>query len=78
MKKKIVSARKIAEHKTLSLRARDYVDDVDSQQREELSREAFARGGMRAFNESRGFESYSPEPCGHHCNDDCPVCGEEW
>ena len=41
----------------------------------EIEREAFARGGMTGLNESRGHDSYSPEPCGHHClRNGCPIC----
>ena len=43
----------------------------------ELEREAFARGGMRAFNEARGYDTTAPDPCGHHCGWDCPRCGDE-
>ena len=75
MKTKVVKASDIAKKKKLSLSARDYIDDT---QREELAREAFARGGMGAYNEARGYDSYSPEPCGHHCDYDCPRCGEDY
>jgi hypothetical protein len=40
----------------------------------ETEREAFARGGMAGLNESRGYDSYTPEPCGQHCFF-CPRCG---
>ena len=41
----------------------------------EIEREAFARGGMTGLNESRGYDSYTPEPCGHHClHNGCPIC----
>ena len=74
MKAKFVKASDIAENKKLSLSPRDYIDPT---QREELAAEAFARGGMGAYNEARGFDSQSPEPCGHHCGWDCPRCGED-
>ena len=83
MKTKIVLASKIAENKKQSLAPRDYIldeiedeDYLDAIQAEELAREGFARGGMSAYNEARGFDSWNPEPCGHHCDWDCPVCGE--
>lgn len=41
----------------------------------ELEDEAFARGGMFAYNEARGYDTTSPDPCGHHCGYDCPRCG---
>ena len=43
----------------------------------EIEREAFARGGMFAYNEARGYDTTSPDPCGHHCGYDCPRCGDE-
>jgi hypothetical protein len=41
----------------------------------ELKGEAFARGGMRGYNEARGYDTTAPEDCGHHCGWDCPQCG---
>jgi hypothetical protein len=32
--------------------------------------------GADALNDARGWGSYSPEPCGHHCPWNCPSCGE--
>ena len=33
----------------------------------------FGAGGA---NDARGWGSYSPEPCGHHCPWHCGYCGE--
>ena len=33
----------------------------------------FGAGGA---NDARGWGSYSPGPCGHHCPWNCPTCGE--
>jgi hypothetical protein len=85
MKTKIVKTSEIAKNPKQSLAPRDYIldeiedeDYIDDIQREELAREAFARGGMNAYNEARGYDSYSSEPCGHHCDYDCPRCGEDY
>ena len=51
-----------------------WAETCDQSYRYELDAEAYARGGMRGLNESRGHDSYSPEPCGQHCYD-CPRCG---
>ena len=32
--------------------------------------------GAAAMNDARGWGSYSPPPCGHHCPWNCPSCGE--
>ena len=32
--------------------------------------------GADALNDARGWGSYSPGPCGHHCPWNCPSCGE--
>lgn len=74
MKVKVVPARKIAQHEMTSLAPRAYLDDMGSMER---GSEAFARGGMAAYNEVRGHDSYVEEPCGHHCDVDCPRCGED-
>lgn len=34
--------------------------------------------GVRGYNEAMGWDTTSPEPCGHHCTSDCPRCGEPW
>jgi hypothetical protein len=39
--------------------------------------EAFARAGMLGYNEAQGCDTTEPEPCGHHCGDDCPLCGQQ-
>ena len=43
----------------------------------EAESEALAMGGMSALNESRGYDTTAPDPCGHQCPPDCPRCGEE-
>ena len=43
----------------------------------EAESEALAMGGMNALNESRGYDTTAPDPCGHQCPPDCPRCGEE-
>lgn len=52
----------------------NYIDHDRVDHSYELEAEAYARGGMRGLNESRGYDSYDPEPCGQHCYD-CPRCG---
>lgn len=32
--------------------------------------------GAAAQNDARGWGSYDPGPCGHHCPWNCPSCGE--
>jgi hypothetical protein len=43
----------------------------------ELAQEAGMLYGIEAYNEARGYDTTSPEPCGHHCQSDCPRCGRE-
>jgi len=31
--------------------------------------------GAIGYNEARGYDTEEPEPCGHHCDYDCPRCG---
>ena len=51
--------------------------DVDVGRMERGS-EAFAAGGMDAYNDAMGHGVVTePEPCGHHCPWDCPRCGGE-
>lgn len=33
--------------------------------------------GAGAYNEAMGYDTSSPDPCGHHCPSDCPRCGQE-
>lgn len=75
MKTKIVKSSDIDNNMKRSLSPSDYIDDNDDMQDMEMVSEAFARGGMTAVNEYRGHDSYNPEPCGHHCDEDCPRCG---
>ena len=44
-----------------------------------MSEEATETGmlhGIDAYNDSMGQGLRSPDPCGHHCTDDCPRCYE--
>lgn len=43
----------------------------------ELREQAMMAGmefGIQGYNDVMGYDSYTPEPCGHHCRD-CPHCG---
>ena len=53
--------------------AEDYANSI-----EESSMEAGMAFGVQGYNEVRGYDSYTPEPCGHHCDWDCPQCGEDY
>lgn len=53
--------------------AEDYANSL-----EESAMEAGMAFGVRGYNEVRGYDSYTPEPCGHHCDWDCPQCGESY
>jgi len=43
--------------------------------RDELAMEAGMLHGVNAYNEAMGWDVSFPEPCGHHCQSDCPRCG---
>ena len=43
---------------------------------DEYAIEAGMLHGIDEYNEATGNGAYSPEPCGHHCTDDCPRCFE--
>lgn len=32
--------------------------------------------GTDGYNEAKGYDLSTPEPCGHHCGSDCPRCGD--
>jgi hypothetical protein len=52
-------------------------DDEDSGTwKQERATQAGMMGGVSAYNEVMGYDSYSPEPCGHHCGSGCPRCGD--
>ena len=53
-----------------------YSDDDTDEADSEAAMLAGMGGGIRAYNEVRGHDAYTPEPCGHHCGDDCPRCGD--
>ena len=44
---------------------------------DELAREAGMIYGVEARNEVLGQWLEAPEECGHHCDYDCPRCGQE-
>lgn len=50
----------------------------DDAWRREMAMEAGMGLGVGAYNDMMGGDSYSPDPCGHHCGADCPRCGEDW
>ena len=50
----------------------------DRSDRNERAMEAGMLGGVGAYKEAMGFDSYTPEPCGHHCGSNCPRCGEDF
>jgi hypothetical protein len=58
------------------VRAEMRADDEEYQRqvRDERAILAGMGGGVRAYNEAMGYDSYTPEPCGQHCQD-CPRCG---
>lgn len=31
--------------------------------------------GIDGYNEAMGYDLQSPDPCGHQCSWDCPICG---
>jgi hypothetical protein len=47
---------------------------------EEQAMESGMAFGIQAYNEIRGYDSYTPEPCGrcYHCGSDCSRCGDDY
>ncbi len=52
------------------------VEDDVLDWRREMAMEAGMAGGTDAYNETMGWDTSAPEPCGHHCPSDCPRCGD--
>lgn len=50
--------------------------EADEQERQELANEAGMLHGTDAYNEAMGYDTSTPDPCGHHCPSDCPRCGD--
>ena len=48
----------------------------DDSWRQERAMQAGMMGGVGAYNEVMGHDSYQEEECGHQCRSDCPRCGE--
>ncbi|MDP6940201.1 MAG: hypothetical protein QF848_15360 [Planctomycetota bacterium] len=46
----------------------------DSPELREQAMQAGMEFGIQGYNDVMGYDSYTPEPCGHHCRD-CPRCG---
>ena len=53
----------------------DFLNGEDDDWVEEIAVEAGMLHGVRAYNETRGFDVDDVEPCGHHCDLSCPRCG---
>lgn len=52
-------------------------DGLTPPDREEFAMQQGMAFGVGAYNEAMGYDTSSPEPCGHHCPSDCPRCGRE-
>ena len=51
------------------------IDEEDDEGDDEAATLAGMEGGAIGYNEARGYDTEEPEPCGHHCDYDCPRCG---
>ena len=50
-------------------------DDDEAEGDNEAAILAGMEGGASGYNAARGYDTEEPEPCGHHCDSDCPRCG---
>jgi hypothetical protein len=47
-------------------------------ERATAARQAGMAFGVQGYNDALGYDTQPPEPCGHHCDSDCPRCGDDW